>query len=265
MPLETAEYFDTLQPDWPLGTDPESQGDDHLRMIKQVIQNTFPAFNSAVLGTSDDLSNVSVGVLYSPADAEQTLPSRFDMLTPGSTDSDPHAAVLALTCSAQMMTTHPNIVPTWAAIQNLIYPQGSVIISSNAANPATYLGFGTWAARIGTLYGVGQITDGNGLSAGIGAGVVAGEWRIGNNHIIAAAITLAMDAVAPHTHTYDQTNTDNGHYGDTGYGGTHKTGTSGSGGGHTPTGKVTIGAGSATSGDVHYSPGYALYIWERTA
>jgi len=39
MPLETASTIDELNPNWPLGSDPKSQGDDHLRMIKEVMQN----------------------------------------------------------------------------------------------------------------------------------------------------------------------------------------------------------------------------------
>jgi hypothetical protein len=42
MSLETATYLADLQPANPPSTDPTSQGDDHLRLIKQVLQTTFP-------------------------------------------------------------------------------------------------------------------------------------------------------------------------------------------------------------------------------
>jgi microcystin-dependent protein len=42
MSLETATYLADLQPANPPSTDPTSQGDDHLRLIKQVLQNQFP-------------------------------------------------------------------------------------------------------------------------------------------------------------------------------------------------------------------------------
>jgi len=38
MPLETSETIAGLNPLWPLGSDPKSQGDDHLRLIKAVLQ-----------------------------------------------------------------------------------------------------------------------------------------------------------------------------------------------------------------------------------
>ena len=42
MSLETATYLADLQPANPPSTDPTSQGYDHLRLIKQVLQTTFP-------------------------------------------------------------------------------------------------------------------------------------------------------------------------------------------------------------------------------
>lgn len=39
MGLEVADTIAELNPAWPLGSDPTSQGDDHLRMIKAVLQN----------------------------------------------------------------------------------------------------------------------------------------------------------------------------------------------------------------------------------
>lgn len=46
MGLETATFISELVPSNPAGTDPKSQGDDHLRLIKQVLQNTFPNANA---------------------------------------------------------------------------------------------------------------------------------------------------------------------------------------------------------------------------
>jgi microcystin-dependent protein len=43
LPLETSDNIKGLNPAWPLGSDPKSQGDDHLRLIKAVLQKTFPA------------------------------------------------------------------------------------------------------------------------------------------------------------------------------------------------------------------------------
>lgn len=42
MGLETGEFIADLVDTNPTGSDPKSQGDDHLRLIKKVLQNTFP-------------------------------------------------------------------------------------------------------------------------------------------------------------------------------------------------------------------------------
>ncbi len=49
MPLETGEFITDLVSTNPLGTDPKSQGDDHLRLLKKVVQQSFPNIDEAVL------------------------------------------------------------------------------------------------------------------------------------------------------------------------------------------------------------------------
>ncbi len=38
MGLETGNFIDDLNPDFPLGTDPVAEGDDHLRLIKRCLK-----------------------------------------------------------------------------------------------------------------------------------------------------------------------------------------------------------------------------------
>lgn len=42
MGLEVSTYIGGLTPSWPLAGDLKSQGDDHIRLLKSVLQNTFP-------------------------------------------------------------------------------------------------------------------------------------------------------------------------------------------------------------------------------
>lgn len=57
MPLETATYIHELVATNPVGaTDPRSQGDDHLRLIKSTIQNTFPNVEGEVTPTHLELN-----------------------------------------------------------------------------------------------------------------------------------------------------------------------------------------------------------------
>lgn len=47
MAVETATYIGQLNAAFPAGGEPIAQGDDHLRLIKTVLQNSFPGLNSA--------------------------------------------------------------------------------------------------------------------------------------------------------------------------------------------------------------------------
>jgi len=44
MPVETANTIDELDPSLPSVSDPLTEGDDHIRLIKQVLKNTFTGF-----------------------------------------------------------------------------------------------------------------------------------------------------------------------------------------------------------------------------
>jgi hypothetical protein len=48
MGLETATYLTQLVNTNPTSTDPKSQGDDHLRLVKSVLQNSFPNISGAM-------------------------------------------------------------------------------------------------------------------------------------------------------------------------------------------------------------------------
>lgn len=48
MPLESGTYLDDLNENWPLGSDYVDGADNHLRLIKDLLKNTFPALDGAV-------------------------------------------------------------------------------------------------------------------------------------------------------------------------------------------------------------------------
>ena len=68
MGLETAEFIDGLVDTNPIGAlDPKSQGDDHLRLLKSTIQNTFPNLTEAMTATSAELNTMD-GITASTAE-----------------------------------------------------------------------------------------------------------------------------------------------------------------------------------------------------
>lgn len=56
MPVETATVISDLEPMYPTGSDSFSEGDDHLRLLKSAIKNTFPNITGALTGTHVDLN-----------------------------------------------------------------------------------------------------------------------------------------------------------------------------------------------------------------
>lgn len=63
MGLETGTYISDLVESNPTATDPKSQGDDHLRLIKSALKATFPNLTGAVTVTQDDINDICSGNL----------------------------------------------------------------------------------------------------------------------------------------------------------------------------------------------------------
>jgi hypothetical protein len=61
MSLETFGFISDLVPTNPTGSDPRSQGDDHLRGIKATLQATFPHADSAI-NIKPDATKLTLGV-----------------------------------------------------------------------------------------------------------------------------------------------------------------------------------------------------------
>jgi hypothetical protein len=54
MSLETGNYIFNLDSSNPTGADPKSRGDDHFRLIKSVVKNSFAGFTGAVIVTGNN-------------------------------------------------------------------------------------------------------------------------------------------------------------------------------------------------------------------
>lgn len=67
MGLETGTYIDSLNTANPTATDPKSEGDDHLRLLKSTIKSTLPNVTGAVTATHTEL-NLLDGVTSTTAE-----------------------------------------------------------------------------------------------------------------------------------------------------------------------------------------------------
>jgi hypothetical protein len=59
MPLESAQYINSLNAAYPVNTDPISDGDNHIRLIKAAIKATFPNITGAVNATQAELNSLA--------------------------------------------------------------------------------------------------------------------------------------------------------------------------------------------------------------
>lgn len=62
MALEVATYINNLNPANPVGSDPLAQADDHLRLIKTTLKNTFPNIDGPVTLTDDQINALETRV-----------------------------------------------------------------------------------------------------------------------------------------------------------------------------------------------------------
>ena len=76
MPLETGTYINSLVATNPAATDALSVSDDHLRLIKSTIKNTFPNITNAITATHGELNimdNASAAVATTLVDADRMV------------------------------------------------------------------------------------------------------------------------------------------------------------------------------------------------
>ena len=75
MPLESGTYISDLVTTNPTSTDPKSQGDDHLRLLKTVLKNTLAGFTGLVIATGSEAQGSTVNefvVTVSPSPSAYT-------------------------------------------------------------------------------------------------------------------------------------------------------------------------------------------------
>lgn len=90
MALETGTFISDLDPDNPSGTDFINSGDEHLRLIKDVIKNTFPNITGAVNLSSEDLNNLQENIIIT--DGESIDLNGNALINVGESPDNPNAA-----------------------------------------------------------------------------------------------------------------------------------------------------------------------------
>ena len=243
MGLETGTYIDSLNTSNPGATDSVAQGDDHIRLLKSTIKNTFPNITGAMTATHTELN------LLDGCTANTTELNYVDIATLGTVE-----ASKAVTADANKDITGIRNLTVTGTITNSsiislsdVYPVGSIYINaSDGTNPGTLLGFGTWVA-----FGAGRVPVG--IDAGQTEFDTAEETGGAKTH------TLTISEMPSHTHNLGS-----------------KDSTAGDGGAYNEefiedpadtTNGPNVTSSSTGGGSAHNNlqPYIVVYMWKRTA
>lgn len=196
MALESASYIAQLNSANPTSTDVVSQADDHLRLIKSVLKNTFPNLDQPVTAT--------------PANLNQPIPSGLISLWSGSIASIPSGWYL---CNGANGT--PDLRDRFVVGAGSTYAVGATggattqtLITANLpAHTHTVSGTtGAGGAHSHTITDPGHYHSyGNNIVPG-GGGIAAGYNYGGSGSNTNSATTgITINAAADHTHSFSAT------------------------------------------------------------
>lgn len=173
MTVEVANFIADLEPTYPRQGDLIKEGDNHIRLIKNVIKQTFSGFNGLVTMTSqslnrldrnfkfsDDSTDIGGSVFFSGTQKE----FNFNKNGIGVNRNTVTGVPLARTGTEGLTdAVSRDYLENGGGGARAAWPIGSIYISATDSNPANTLGMGTWVAfapgRL--LMGVGVGNDGD--------------------------------------------------------------------------------------------------------
>lgn len=201
MALESASFISQLNASNPLSTDTVSQADDHLRLIKNVLKNTFPNLSSPVTATAAQLNTpIPSGFIGMWSGAISAIPSGWylcdgtsgtpnlrDRFIVGAGDSYAVGAIggaASVTLTEAQMPTHSHVITATAA--------------SGGAHTHTI-----------TDPGHTHATGTSAASAPNGASLGTNSYG-STNYIVPAYTGISIDSGGSHTHTITATASNSG-------------------------------------------------------
>lgn len=171
MTVETAFFIKDLNEAYPRGRDLINEGDDHIRLVKSTIKNTFPGIDKALTFSADELNKLDSALTI--GDADLTINANVTVATGKSVN---------LGGNAVKGVGNPVDPTDGVNLQYLrttaTWPIGSVYISVDARNPSVIFGFGTWSAfsQGRVIIGSGTGTDTNNESKSFTLNEKLGEY-----------------------------------------------------------------------------------------
>ena len=208
MALENGTYVNSLVPANPASTDGLAQADDHIRLIKSTIKNTFPNLTGPVTATQADLNNTTsipssltdLGISDGSASGQVLTTDgsgnfSFTALPVGTTDTNYYVTGGSVSGTTLTLTREGlgsvSISGLPAAVTNnnqLVNGAGYITASSIPSQSTTFGAVGTYAFLVknGTSVSSGSSYSGSSLQSG---GVSAIQSRTTNNSVYDANMT----------------------------------------------------------------------------
>jgi len=247
MPLESATYIHDLVATNPVHTDGLNQADAHLRLLKTVLQSTFPNLTAAVTAAPADLNataglvNATTGTLSVPVPTSSTTTGgSLDLKGAGS-----HPDItLTNTGSGLSVTSGSTTVALIDGAGNIGFAAGvNGTVLNQAGVPLIPRGIITmWSGSIATIPTGWLLCNGT-----------AGTPDLRNLFIVGAGGTYGVAATGGAASTTPTTSNPGAH--------THG-GATGAAGGHTPTGVTDVQGAHSHTGQTQ---GHVLSIAELPA
>lgn len=186
MTVETnAINISDLNKAYPRNRDLIKEGDDHIRLIKSVLQNTFPGMDATVEASSEKLNKLNTTFTYT----ENTLNINNSITVADDKDVDMGGNVITNIGDPVEPTDAVNL----RSLQgDLMWPVGSIFMTVDGRDPKNILGFGKWekfaAGRV--IVGTGINTDSENELVTVVNGAKGGTY----------STKLVEDNIPSHTH-----------------------------------------------------------------
>lgn len=204
MTVETnANFISDFNKAYPRNRDLIKEGDDHIRLIKAVMQNTFPGMNGSVTAGTDKLNKLDATFVYE----EETLKINNNIKMADNLTVDVGGAVISNVGDPKENTDAVNL---GALRGNLMWPVGSIFFTVDSRNPNEILGFGTWErfAQGRMIVGTGTTTDAANDTRTVANEAKGGQYAVklsekntpAHSHELG---TLKVDDSGDHEHTVD--------------------------------------------------------------